>query len=74
SPYALRSAQLSGAVSGLTDAIKAHLDRQYRQPYDDAVTAMRRALGQTAFNTASETGKRLTVDEAVALATSAVIM
>jgi ATP/maltotriose-dependent transcriptional regulator MalT len=70
--FAVRSAQLAGAVEAATKELKAQLDRQYRVPREGAAAAMRLALGLEGFTSAFDAGKRLTIEEAVALALSPV--
>jgi adenylate cyclase len=67
-----RAAQLGGATDALLESLKTRLERHFRLPYERALTAMRAMLGEKAFAAAWEAGRRMTLEEAITFALTAI--
>ena len=63
-----RAARLGGAAEALREALGAALHPVLHPGHDQAVQAMRAALGEEAFAAAWAEGQALPLEEAVALA------
>jgi non-specific serine/threonine protein kinase len=63
-----RAARLGGAAETLREAIGAPLAPEYRLGHDQAVQAMRAALGDEVFAAAWAEGRALPLEQAIALA------
>jgi len=65
---ASRTAHLAGAGEALRITIGAAIEPARRQAYERAIAAARAALGGAAFDAVFDAGRRMTLDEALALA------
>jgi hypothetical protein len=61
-----RAARLMGAGEVLREGIGSIMPPQYRSLYDQAVTAVRTALGEAAFIAAKQTGRTMLLAHAIA--------
>jgi tetratricopeptide (TPR) repeat protein len=63
-----RAARLLSAAESLYIPLRFEMSARERAEHDEAIAASRAALGEEAFATAWEAGKKMTLDEAVAYA------
>jgi predicted ATPase/DNA-binding XRE family transcriptional regulator len=66
-----RTARLLGAAESLYAPIRFAVSARERDEHNQAMTTARAALGEEAFSTAYEEGKKMSLDEAVAYARAA---
>jgi hypothetical protein len=63
----LRAARLAGTAEAMRAAIKAILRPEVRPLYEHTLSGARAALGETAFNAAWDEGKKMTLQETIAV-------
>jgi non-specific serine/threonine protein kinase len=63
-----QAARLLGTALTLREAVGSPLSADERAPYDELENALRETLGETAFAEACESGRAMTLDQAMSLA------